>query len=210
MKEQDGGQDDQCRHERKPRPPFHVAREIEEVANRAGEQDDQGNGETTEQKPVLPTDEIHEIGGTVVQPWTRGRMFCTFNMPKPPKKRETRPQPPAVSGRLFTPMRVVALVVIVMAGVGLFAYMRGAGPGGTDQAGQASDARPAQSAAATPVASADESTGPPANARFGPHKQNVLPPLPFGPSPPARPPDVVRAVYSANGDVRSWEPHGMT
>jgi len=172
-------------------------------------------------------------------------MFCTFNMPKPPKKQETRPQRPAVSGRLFTPMRVVALVVIVMAGVGLFAYMRGAGPGGTDQAGQASDARPAQSAAPTPVASADESTGPPANARFGPHKQNVLPPLPFGPSPPARPPDVVRAVYTfaaehpevlgyvpcycgcersghrgnddcfvtsrnANGDVRSWEPHGMT
>ena len=122
-------------------------------------------------------------------------MFCTFNMPKPPKKQEPRPQPPAVSGRLFTPMRIVALVVIVMAGVGLFAYMRGAGPGGSDQAGQASDAPPAQSAAAAP-ASGDESTGPPANAKFGPHTQTVLPPLPFGPSPPARPPNVVRAVYT--------------
>ena len=60
MKEQDGRQDDQCRHERKPRRPFHVTREIEKVANRAGEQDDQGKGKTPEQKPVLPTDEIHE------------------------------------------------------------------------------------------------------------------------------------------------------
>jgi hypothetical protein len=159
-------------------------------------------------------------------------------MPKPPKKQETKPQP-AASGRLFTPMRVTALIVILGAAIGLFAYI------GTNQAGQASDTTPAQSAAATPVPPADESTGPPANARFGPHKQSVLPPLPFGPSPPARAPDVVRTVYTfaaehpevlgyvpcycgcersghrgnddcfvtsrnANGDVRSWEPHGMT
>jgi len=163
-------------------------------------------------------------------------------MPKPPKKHETKPQPPPAPERLFTPMRIVALAVIVIAVASLFAYMRSIGSAGT---GQTSESPPAHSAATTPVTSADEASGPPANAKFGPHKQNVLPPMPFGPSPPARPPDVVRAVYtfaaehpevlgyvpcycgcersghrgnddcfvtsrSANGDVRSWEPHGMT
>ncbi|MBW8862521.1 MAG: hypothetical protein JF601_09155 [Acidobacteria bacterium] len=31
-------------------------------------------------------------------------------------------------------------------------------------------------------------------AKFGPHKQDRLPPLPYDPA-PARPPDVVRAAY---------------
>src|SRR5262249_60212385 len=38
-------------------------------------------------------------------------------------------------------------------------------------------------------------SGPPANAKFGPHKQAVLPPLPFQGYPPARPAEVVGAVY---------------
>jgi hypothetical protein len=164
-------------------------------------------------------------------------------MPKPLKNRGIKPPPPpapAPSGRSFTPLLIAALVVIVMAAIGLFAYVRSVGP---DQGDQVSQAPAPQAAPATP--SAEESIAPPANARFGPHKQNVLPPLPFGPSPPQRPPDVVRAVYkfaaehpevlgyvpcycgcersghrgnddcfvtsrNANGDVRSWEPHGMT
>jgi hypothetical protein len=139
-------------------------------------------------------------------------------------------------------MRVAALVVVAAA-IGLFAFVRsGRLP---DQGDQANQPPPPQTAPATPGTSTEESTLPPPNAKFGPHKQDVLPPLPFGPSPPARPPDVVRAVYkfaaehpevlgyvpcycgcersghrgnddcfvtsrAANGDVRSWEPHGMT
>ena len=33
------------------------------------------------------------------------------------------------------------------------------------------------------------------NAKYGPHKQDNLPPLPFEFGPPARPAEVVRAVY---------------
>src|SRR5439155_10465850 len=36
---------------------------------------------------------------------------------------------------------------------------------------------------------------PPINAKFGPHKQAVLPPLPFQGFPPVRPADVVASVY---------------
>jgi hypothetical protein len=146
---------------------------------------------------------------------------------------------------------LVAAPVVVAAAIGLFAYVRsGRLPPSQEapavQGDQASQTPPSQTAAATPVTPAEESTAPPPpNARFGPHKQDLLPPLPFGPAPPARPPDVVRAVYkfaaehpevlgyvpcycgcersghrgnddcfvtsrAANGDVRSWEPHGMT
>jgi len=57
--------------------------------------------------------------------------------------------------------------------------------------------RPAQSeppAAAPPRAAQVIPDGPAANAKFGPHKQDRLPPLPYDPT-PARPPDVVRAAY---------------
>jgi hypothetical protein len=37
---------------------------------------------------------------------------------------------------------------------------------------------------------------PPPSAAFGPHKQDVLPPLPLEYGPPARPTEVVRAVYT--------------
>lgn len=36
---------------------------------------------------------------------------------------------------------------------------------------------------------------PPRSAAFGPHPQESLPPLPFDSGPPARPVEVVRAVY---------------
>ena len=97
---------------------------------------------------------------------------------------------------------------------------------------------PAQTSAAAP-------TEPPPAAALGPHPQANLPALPFVGMAPARPIDVVRAVYQfaaehaevlsyvpcycgcersghrgnedcfvtargANGDVESWEPHGMT
>jgi hypothetical protein len=97
---------------------------------------------------------------------------------------------------------------------------------------------PAQTAATTPPE-------PPAAVALGPHPQAKLPLLPFVSGPPARPIEVVRAVYQfaaehpevasyvpcycgceraghrgsedcfvasrgANGDVESWEPHGMT
>jgi hypothetical protein len=167
-------------------------------------------------------------------------------MPKTPKKQGVTPPPPsgpASPQRSFTPMRVAALAVVAAA-IGLFAYVR-SGRLPADQGDQANQPPPPQTASATPGTSTEESAPPPANAKFGPHRQDVLPPLPFGPSPPARPPDVVRAVYkfaaehpevlgyvpcycgcersghrgnddcfvtsrAANGDVRSWEPHGMT
>jgi hypothetical protein len=108
---------------------------------------------------------------------------------------------------------------------------------------------PGQDAAASAQSSADAPLaplpGPPANARFGPHKQDMLPPLPFSGFPPARPVEVTTAAYKfaaehpevlgyvpcycgcersghrgnddcfvaardPNGDVRDWEPHGMT
>jgi hypothetical protein len=138
---------------------------------------------------------------------------------------------------------LIAALVVVAAAIGLFAYVRGVGLPPAHEA--SADQPPPQTAPATPGTAAQESTEPPLNARFGPHKQDILPPLPFGPSPPVRPPDVVRAVYkfaaehpevlgyvpcycgcersghrgnddcfvtsrASNGDVRSWEPHGMT
>ena len=161
-------------------------------------------------------------------------------MPKNPQKRDQTPQspPPAPPKRNFS-LAVVVTLAVAGAAIALIAYTRSSGaviPGG---AGEQAD----QSVAA--VAPVTESTAPPASARFGPHKQPTLPPLPFGPGPPARPPDVVHSVYrfaaeypevlgyapcycgcersghrgnddcfvsarAANGDVTSWEPHGMT
>ncbi len=70
------------------------------------------------------------------------------------------------------------------------------------RANQLPAARPATATAAAAPAAAPpvqpaalQAGGPPANARFGPHKQAALPPLPFDGAPPARPPEVVRAVY---------------
>ena len=102
-------------------------------------------------------------------------------------KSQTRPSssgpagnPPEAARRSYTGLLTVAIIVLA-AGVGVYVATR-----------------PAQSetAAAAPAAPARQTIpeGPAANAKFGPHKQDRLPPLPYDPA-PARPPDVVRAAY---------------
>ena len=98
-------------------------------------------------------------------------------------KAQSRPgsptTPPSEPGRSFTPLLVVAIAVLVI--VGVFAYTR------TAQQNQAAQSAP------TPAQTVAE---PPAAAALGPHPQANLPPLPFDPSPPARPAEVVRAAYT--------------
>ena len=85
-------------------------------------------------------------------------------------------EPPRSFG---APIAVVIVVVLVV--VGLLAYSRG---GQSDTAGAA----PAQ-----PVAQSQVPVEAP-NAKFGPHKQANLPPLPL--EPPVRPPAVANAAYT--------------
>jgi Protein of unknown function with PCYCGC motif len=93
-------------------------------------------------------------------------------------------------GRRFTPLLGIALVAVLA--IGTLAYMR-AGRAESDPQ------QPAEAAAAQPPAP-PPITGPPANAKFGPHKQAVLPPLPFQGYPPARPAEVAAAVYKFAGE----------
>ena len=67
MEQEDDGQDDQRRDERQAGALLHVAREIEEVADRPREDDDQGDREAAEQHPVLATHHIHGIDRTLAQ-----------------------------------------------------------------------------------------------------------------------------------------------
>jgi Protein of unknown function with PCYCGC motif len=90
------------------------------------------------------------------------------------------PLPPEKNARSFTPLLALAIVVVVIASV--FVYLRRGEP--------APAATSAQAAAPTQAI-----VDPPASARYGPHKQDNLPPLPFEYGPPARPAEVVRAVY---------------
>src|SRR5881628_1531869 len=143
--------------------------------------------------------------------------------------------PPSVDEpRRFPALLIVALAaVVVVIAIGYVQIAR-------SSSSNAASTQSAQSQAAAPPPVAEV----PEIARK-PHPQATLPPLPFSPSPPARPADVVRAVYkfaaehpevlsyvpcycgcersghrgnedcfvtsrAANGDVRSWEPHGMT
>src|SRR5262245_39160834 len=101
-------------------------------------------------------------------------------------KAQTRPSssnsggtPPEESRRSFTGLVTVAIIVLA-AGVGVYVATR--------------PAADPPAAAAAPTAAQVIPDGPPANAKFGPHKQDRLPPLPYDPA-PARPPDVVRAAY---------------
>jgi hypothetical protein len=87
-------------------------------------------------------------------------------------------EPPRRRGALPV---IAALALLVV--VGVITYSRS----GTTDATSASSA--AAQTQTTPA-------GPPATAKFGPHKQEHLPPLPFDPEPPARPPDVVNAAYT--------------
>jgi Protein of unknown function with PCYCGC motif len=91
----------------------------------------------------------------------------------------TPPDPPK---RVASPVLIVAVVAIA-AIAGIFVAMR------ANDATAPSAAQTAASAATQPPVDAV-----PAAAKFGPHKQDRLPPLPVDPM-PARPPDVVRAAY---------------
>jgi len=106
-------------------------------------------------------------------------------------KSQTRPSsansgstPPEEPGRRFPPLLAVALVVAA-AVVGVFVATRSA---------QTTPPAPAVTAAA-PAQAPAVSDEPPASVKFGPHKQDRLPALPFDPT-PARPMEVVRAAYT--------------
>jgi hypothetical protein len=86
--------------------------------------------------------------------------------------------------RASTPWLIIAIVA-VLAVAGLFAYVR-SGRGEADAV--AVQSTPPQVAESQPPAE-------PAYAKFGPHQQANLPPLPFSPVPAARPPNVVNAAY---------------
>ena len=88
------------------------------------------------------------------------------------------------SRRSFAPLLIVAAVV---AAIGIVAFVGRSQPGDEPQTQAA--APPAAPEPPPPPA------GPPANAKFGPHKQTSLPPLPFTGAPPARPIETVRAAY---------------
>ena len=89
--------------------------------------------------------------------------------------------PPSERARSFTPLLAAAIVIVVI--VGVFAYSR------------RSDPAAPQSAQAPAAAPAPTVVDPPRHAQFGPRPQANLPPLPFDAGPPARPMEVVRAVY---------------
>jgi Protein of unknown function with PCYCGC motif len=104
-------------------------------------------------------------------------------MAKKPIQKAAPPPPPPPRRR--TPLIILAIAAGAVV-IGAFAYSN-AGRSGADQQTEAS-AQAAQTLAPLP--------GPPVNAKFGPHKQAILPPLPFSGFPPARPVEVVTAAYT--------------
>jgi Protein of unknown function with PCYCGC motif len=95
------------------------------------------------------------------------------------QSRSGNPPPPEKSARSFTPLLAAAIAVVAIASV--FVYTR--------------SSQPPPAAASQAPAPTQAIVDPPANARYGPHKQDNLPPIPFEFGPPARPAEVVRAVY---------------
>jgi hypothetical protein len=86
------------------------------------------------------------------------------------------------------------LTVLVIVAVAGFLYVRNAQQ---------------QSASGQQAAAQQTPVDPPEAAKFGPHPQENLPPLPFDPEPPARPMDVVRAAYkfaAEHPEVLSYVP----
>jgi hypothetical protein len=92
-------------------------------------------------------------------------------------------EPPEEPKRRFSGV-VAAAIIGIAAAAGLFVAMRPADTPKPDP----------QAATAAPATSQQAEDQPPPMARYGPHKQDRLPPLPYDPM-PARPPDVVRAAY---------------
>jgi hypothetical protein len=97
-------------------------------------------------------------------------------------------------------MVLMTLAVVALAGViGVFAFVR---------SGRAQPDAAAPSATET-TAAMQTPVEPPPSAKFGPHKQANLPPLPFQAYAPPRPPDVVRAAYvfaAEHPEVLSYVP----
>ena len=89
--------------------------------------------------------------------------------------------PPEIPRRSYTGLLTVAIVVLA-AGVGVYVATR-----------PAQSESPAAAPTRPPQVIPD---GPAANAKFGPHKQAILPAMPFNTEPPVRPPAVVKAVYT--------------
>ena len=93
---------------------------------------------------------------------------------------------------------IVGAIVAVLAIVGAYAYVR------TDRTSAEAAANQTARAAQTSVADAE-----PPFAKFGPHKQAALPPLPTQAYAPPRPPEVVRAAYlfaAEHPEVLSYVP----
>ena len=91
-------------------------------------------------------------------------------------------QPPKEPPRSFGAPIIVAIAAIAVV-VGLLAYSR-------------SGSNPVEAQPAAPIAQTPVPTEPPPTAKFGPHTQTTLPPLPFGIEQAVRPPAVVRAAYT--------------
>jgi hypothetical protein len=107
-------------------------------------------------------------------------------MAKKPAQRPAPPPQPPPQTRRRTPLIAVIIAAAAVA-VGAFAFSRTGGSDSRQNAADPSAQPPAQTLA--PL------EGPPPNAKFGPHKQAVLPALPFSGFPPARPVEVVTAAY---------------
>ena len=88
-------------------------------------------------------------------------------------------------GRRAFPQLLVVALIVAAAGVGVFVATRS----------PETAPPPSQTAATTPAPPQAVPDEPPTMAKYGPHKQDRLPPLPYDPT-PARPPDVVRAAYT--------------
>jgi hypothetical protein len=124
---------------------------------------------------------------------------------RPPGSGATPPAPPGSSG---APSRlIIGAVILLVAVVGLLAFARSSGSGSSGAATPSTGASQATGTAGTPAPQASGET--PAAAKLGPHFQANLPPLPFIPTPPARPTDVVRAAYqfaAEHPEVLSYVP----
>jgi hypothetical protein len=114
------------------------------------------------------------------------------------QNRATSATPPPDEPKRPSTVLLTLAVVAFVGVIGVFAYVRSGRP-----QPDAAAAPETQSAAAmqTPVE--------PPYAKFGPHKQANLPPLPFQAFAPPRPPEVVRAAYlfaAEHPEVLSYVP----
>lgn len=101
---------------------------------------------------------------------------------KGPSQTSVSAQPPKEPPRSFGAPIVVAVAALAIV-VGLLAYSR-------------NDSNPVEAQPAAPVAQAPAPTEAPPSAKFGPHTQTTLPPLPFGIEQAVRSPAIVRAAYT--------------